>query len=252
VLIKSWDSYNQTIDAYIIVPVIDRTNDSRPWDFDGIQELKNIKYEVAYFEKFKLEEWDIKVPQDWKDCGNADQHIVMEQLMKQIPSFFRAASDRVVNYGDGGQSTLLYPIYWTPCLSLPSNTRNRLARELLLLSKARRDHHSGVPVEDFVDPDLGPWVLGNPVTHRAHMLAALEEAQKRDPDSRKINANLRDLKKDVAQEQNILAYFNLREKYQWIPSEFLINRKTKDVQIVSRIHDLPAVKKNKKLICCPV
>jgi len=101
-----------------------------------------------------------------------------------------------------------------------------------------------------VDPDLGPWVLGNPVTHRAHMLAALEEAQRRDPDSRKINANLRDLKKDVAQEQNILAYFNLREKYQWIPSEFLINRKTKDVQIVSRIHDLPAVKKNKKLYVC--
>ncbi|OMJ87470.1 hypothetical protein SteCoe_10801 [Stentor coeruleus] len=70
--------------------------------------------------------------------------------------FGKIGCDKFVRYGDGGESWLIYPLYFAEELPLSDQFRQSLVEKLNEIGEARQDWHEECPVLDIIDPDLAP------------------------------------------------------------------------------------------------
>ncbi|CAF1106342.1 unnamed protein product [Didymodactylos carnosus] len=165
-------------------------------------------------------------------------------FIRQKGEIYRICGDRQVEYGDGGQSDLVYPIWINERLSFPEHRRQRLTRRLLELNEQRQDFHpEPSPVEDIIDPDLLACRPMNTRSWTERHLKELEEQKNTWPYER----DFRCFKRDLAQGEydQLSDAIKLRETYQWLPSEFIIKKDGK-IDICSPIYQLPVISENKQ------
>ena len=139
---------------------------------------------------------------------------------------FRAAGDRTVSYGDGGRSHLIYPIWYcnqpniSSCfyilkayVSIESEVREELLDSLLKLNEIRRDYQEVTPVEDIIDPDLGPLrIPENFIGRRRAELSRTKE----------LESDLHDFNKDVKKDK--IKISEMVKASSFIHGKNLINR----------------------------
>ncbi|UJR19560.1 hypothetical protein I4U23_022690 [Adineta vaga] len=131
-----------------------------------------------------------------KLCSDMESTRFFEELSRQ--SHYRISGDwHEHDPMDGIDIICRYPVWINEKLLDNDLCRQRLLDVFDQLNNERQDHHpSPSPVEDIVDPDL--------LSYRPFF---------------------------NAEQDNLL----LRNTYQWVPSKFLINNKTNEVNIVSPI-----------------
>lgn len=163
------------------------------------------------------------------------KEIIDETIIKK-PDFYRLHGDRDVHFGDGGQAFLTYPVWIHEQLPISESRRQRLTNILYDLNEKRQDHHpSPSPVEDIIDPDLLPY-KPSPVFNRDRWIERrLKQLKNSD---RAVRTFKRDLNNggynDLSEHEQI------RDSYQWVPSEFVIDKDGK-VDIQTPIHHLPVL-----------
>ncbi|CAF4644260.1 unnamed protein product, partial [Didymodactylos carnosus] len=162
--------------------------------------------------------------------------ILDNAVLPEKPDFYRLAGDRYVTYGDGGSSSLVYPVWINEHLSISEPRRQRLTQALYTLNEQRQDfHQEPSPVEDIIDPDLLPNCP--PSFDRQKWIEQQQDKLKNN------EYNLRHFKRNLANgEYNDLSkHVKLRETYQWLPSEFVLTKSNGKVDILSPIHHLPII-----------
>lgn len=177
----------------------------------------------------------INIDQDWL----VDPSEEIDETTIDKPDFYRLDRDQETNYGDGGYSFLVYPVWIQEHLPVNESRRQRLLDVFYRLNDERQDFHPAPsPVEDIIDPDL--LAYPPPTTFDrdrwiARRLRHLEKFSEREA---------RHFKRDLTDgEYNDLSeHEQIRDTYQWLPSDFVIDREGK-VDIKSPIHHLPAVPK---------
>ena len=70
--------------------------------------------------------------------------------------FVKVGWDECITYGDGGEASLIYPLFLSRRLQVSSEIKSNLINELLALGERRKDWHGECPVLDIIDPDLAP------------------------------------------------------------------------------------------------
>ncbi len=151
------------------------------------------------------------------------------------PDFYRLHGDRQAEFGDGGEAFLVYPVWIHEQLPISESRRKRLLTVLQQLNEERQDFHpSPSPVEDIIDPDLLSCPP-SPAFDRNQWIARRLN-QLGPPDNRES----RYFKRDIARGdyENLSEHEQLRDTYQWLPSEFVIDQHGK-VDILTPIHHLP-------------
>ena len=73
--------------------------------------------------------------------------------------FVKVGWDECITYGDGGEASLIYPLFLSRRLQVSSEIKSNLINELLALGERRKDWHGECPVLDIIDPDLAPNYL---------------------------------------------------------------------------------------------
>ncbi|CAF0913740.1 unnamed protein product [Adineta ricciae] len=165
-----------------------------------------------------------------------DAEEVNNETTTPKPDFYRLHGDRYVQFGDGGSAFLAYPVWIHEQLPVSDSRRQRLTNTLYELNEKRQDHHpSPSPVEDIIDPDLLPY-KPSPVFNRDRWI------ERRLKQLKKSDRVLRNFKRDLSRgDYNDLSeHEQIRNCYQWVPSEFVIDKDGK-VDIVTPIHHLPVL-----------
>lgn len=170
-----------------------------------------------------------------EDYWLIDPNEEIDETSIERPDIYRITGDRQAEFGDGGEAFLSYPVWIQEKLPVSESRRQRLLNIFYQLNDERKDFHaSPSPVEDIIDPDL----LSYPPlsTFDRDQWAARRIRQMQMPKDRE----LRYFKRDLAEGSydNLSEHEKLRETYQWLPSEFVIDRNGK-VDIQSPIHHLP-------------
>ncbi|CAF3325448.1 unnamed protein product [Rotaria socialis] len=173
-------------------------------------------------------EWD----NDWLiGMVNIDEKTIVKT------NFYRLIGDRYVEYGDPGKSFLVYPVWVQDHLEVRERVREYLLDTLQTLNEERSDHHAiPSPVEDIIDPDL--LACRPPSFDRAKWIE--HQLQQLQP----FRRALRDFQRDLVDgEYDELSWHEqLRDTYQWLPSEFVIQTDGK-VDIRKPILHLPMIPK---------
>ncbi|CAF3386409.1 unnamed protein product [Rotaria sp. Silwood1] len=176
-------------------------------------------------------EWD----EDWLiNIENVDATPIVK------PDFYRLIGDRYVQYGDGGDSFLVYPVWIQEYLPVSEKLREHLLETLQELNEQRHDHHAAPsPVEDIIDPDLlafrpPSFERTKWIEHRRRQLEPCERA-------------LRYFKRDLTDGEydHLSEHEQLRDTYQWLPSEFIVQTDGK-VDIRKPILHLPVIPKYRR------
>jgi hypothetical protein len=103
------------------------------------------------------------------------------------------------------------------------------------LNHERQDFHpSPSPVEDIIDPDLLSSPPASAFDRNQWVTRRLKQIEA--PNDRKSRYFKRDLAR--GEYENLSEHEQLRDTYQWLPSEFIIDQHGK-VDILSPIHHLP-------------
>lgn len=157
------------------------------------------------------------------------------------PDFYRLHGDRYTTYGDGGSNFLVYPVWIHENISISESRRKRLLTALYKLNNERKDFHPPPsPVEDIIDPDLLPFRPRSSFD-RNYWLA------KRLPELEEIYYDKDDLETDLRQGafDNLSDHEKLRHTYEWLPSEFVIDKDGR-VDIKTPIVHLPVLPEYKQ------
>lgn len=97
-----------------------------------------------------------------KEMQLQDVPVKMQEFVAMPPPWRRLRGDRMVRYGDGGESELCFPLLFAPDLGLSPQRRGRLCEALLVLARKSKDYQPKQKhVQDIVDPDLCPMLLPN-------------------------------------------------------------------------------------------
>ncbi|CAF0917842.1 unnamed protein product [Adineta steineri] len=173
---------------------------------------------------------------DWDDNWLIDTEEILDETAINKPNFYRLDGDNDVEFGDGGSASLVYPVWIHEQLPISEKRRKRLLNVLYQLNEERQDFHpSPSPVEDIIDPDLLPY---RPVSifdqnrwieRRKRQLNNTELKQRR---------FVRDLREGAY--NDLSEHEKLRDTYQWVPSEFIIDKDGK-VDIRTPIIHLPVL-----------
>ena len=152
------------------------------------------------------------------------------------PDFYRLHGDRDVKYGDGGQNFLVYPVWIHEQLPVKEARRKRLLHALHQLNIQRQDvHASPSPVEDIIDPDLLPQRPPADFNRDQWIERRRQQDQGNDHQLRDFNRDLASGGYSVISEHE-----QLRDSYQWLPSDFVIDKDGK-VDIRTPISHLPVL-----------
>jgi hypothetical protein len=172
----------------------------------------------------KWVDWDT----DWMiDVEPLDETSIIK------PDFYRLIGDRNVGYGDGGQTFLVYPVWIHEHLPVSETRRGRLLGVLHALNEQRQDFHAAPsPVEDIIDPDL--------LAYRPRSFDRAKWIERCRRQLEPFEREARYFKRDLANGEyaELSEHEQLRDTYQWLPSEFVIQTDGK-VDIRSPIHHLP-------------
>jgi hypothetical protein len=173
---------------------------------------------------------------DWNENWLIDTKEKIDETTINKPDFYRLHGDQLAQFGDGGQAFLVYPVWINEQLVVSESRRKRLLSVLYKLNEERQDFHpSPSPVEDIIDPDLLPYRPPSTfdrnkwIERRKNHMAGSEWKQ------RQFTRDLRDGAYDDLSEHE-----KLRDTYQWLPSEFIIDKNGK-VDIRTPIHHLPVL-----------
>jgi hypothetical protein len=151
------------------------------------------------------------------------------------PDFYRLHGDRETDFGDGGYAFLVYPVWIHEQLPVSESRRKRLLAVLHQLNDERQDFHAAPsPVEDIIDPDLLPY--RPPSTFDRNQWIARQLNKLNAPNDSKSRYFKRDLNR--GDYDHLSEHEQLRDTYQWLPSEFIIDQHGK-VDILTPIHHLP-------------
>lgn len=157
------------------------------------------------------------------------------------PDFYRLHGDRPAEFGDGGYAFLAYPVWIHEQLPVEEKRRLRLLDVLYQLNEERKDCHTAPsPVEDIIDPDLLPCRPPPAFNRDQWIERRMKQLQ---TDERKTHKFKRDL--NLGEYQNLSEHEKLRDSYQWLPAEFVIDTDGK-VDIRTPIHHLPVLPEYKK------
>ena len=135
--------------------------------------------------------------------------------MPDVSEFVKIGFDRIVEYGNGGEAVLIYPLYWNKKLKLTNKWKQILRIKLEQLALLRNDWHDDCPVLDIIDPDLGPNYYFQ---------------YSKGKNSAEINA------------------LPERQKYAWYPVDVIV-KSDDSIQFLGPIHKLP-IAENKILYEC--
>ena len=173
----------------------------------------------------------------WVDIHNdwlIDPDEQIDETIIDKPDFYRLRGDRFIEFGDGGEAFLIYPVWIHEHLPVSESCRKRLLNILYQLNQERQDFHpSPSPVEDIIDPDL--------LSHRPSSTFDRNQwiARKKkqlEADERRSRQFIRDLNQN--EYDDLSEHEQIRDRYHWLPSEFLID-KDGNVKIQTPIHHLP-------------
>lgn len=137
-------------------------------------------------------------------------------------SFYRLAEDYGCTYGDGGENFLQYPIWVNKTLKL-SECRQRLVEALDKLNEQRKDYHDHPsPVEDIIDPDL--LVCRPKQFNREKWIewCATEHSDLYDSWDGRFETPEEKFAYEL--DNDVTEHIKLRSTYQWMPTEFVIER----------------------------
>ena len=152
------------------------------------------------------------------------------------PDFYRLHGDRDVEYGDGGRDFLVYPVWIHEQLPVKESLRKRLLHALHQLNNQRQDFHaSPSPVEDIIDPDLLPQRPPAEFNRDQWIERQRKQAEGKDRQLRTFNRDL-----TLGDYTEFSEHEQLRNSYQWIPSDFVIDKDGK-VDIRTPIPHLPVL-----------
>lgn len=206
------------------------------------QEIQINKCSDYMFDRYTSDEMEpcwvckwIEVEKYWL----IDPSEVIDETTIDKPDFYRLHGDRHAEFGDGGEAFLFYPVWIQEQLPVTESRRQRLLSIFHQLNDERKDFHaSPSPVEDIIDPDL--LAYRPPATFERNQWIARKINQLETPNDRK----LRDFKRDLGRGEydTLSEHEQLRDTYQWLPSEFVIDQHGK-VDIVTPIHHLPPLPK---------
>ena len=178
---------------------------------------------------------------DWNENWLIDTKEKIDETTIDKPDFYRLHGDGVIEYGDGGYTLLVYPVWIHENLPVKQSCRERLLRALYTLNEERRDFHpSPSPVEDIIDPDLLPYRPPSAFDRNRWIERRKKKLEKSDRELRYFNRDLADgAYNDLSEHEQI------RDTYQWLPSDFIIDKDGK-VDIKTRINHLPALSEYKQ------
>ena len=163
--------------------------------------------------------------------------------------FYRISGDRNVYYGDGGASTLNYPVVEGAVLLSSNKTRVGLLRELRLLGEESQDWHEKEPLLDLIDPNLFPLRLPEPddesmLLHEHELDMQLKKNPKLESQIARERRK-RERKANPYASQSEAA--RVRQLYQWLPAEVDIDAKGRCKFVTKIHHSLPRSSRNEKL-----
>ena len=173
----------------------------------------------------------------WVDINSTwlvDLKTVEENSTTTLPDFYRINGDREVAYGDGGYSFMVFPVWIHNELPIKESRRQRLLDVLYQLNDQRQDFHpEPSPVEDIIDPDL--------LAYRPSSFDRDKWIKRQRDSLERIRNGRRVFDRDLAEGayDNLSEHEKLRDSYQWLPSEFIIDSRGY-VDIRTPIQHLPA------------
>eukprot|EP01112_Ceratiomyxa_fruticulosa_P008142 TRINITY_DN2106_c0_g2_i6.p1 TRINITY_DN2106_c0_g2~~TRINITY_DN2106_c0_g2_i6.p1 ORF type:complete len:598 (-),score=89.97 TRINITY_DN2106_c0_g2_i6:53-1654(-) len=228
--IKAWTLYSE---------VSPRTN---RWDYTDV-DWNNVSEEWAKVTiKLTGSNYDYEEIEP-----NPANHQIMRRFEENPPtnSLYRVAQDVHVTYGGSGQSDLVYPIWVNEKLNFPEEKRLKLLRLLLRLNDERKDFQEGSPIQDIIDPELFPYIMG--YSQGKTWLDTLHNSYKKHAgyyrtEIQNLKWNLIGVGEEfinTPQSESV----QLRYSYHWIPSEFSIDA-TGKVSQITPIHNLPRTQEN--------
>ncbi|CAF3529034.1 unnamed protein product [Rotaria sp. Silwood1] len=224
-------------DSSSLVFLIDFESNNRIRIWLKEQEVKVNKCSDYIYENYALNEmqpcWVCKwvdVPEYWFIDPNEE----IDESTIEKPDFYRLHGDRNVRFGDGGEAFLVYPVWIHKQLPVSESRRKRLLSVLYKLNEERKDFHpSPSPVEDIIDPDLLPFRPSSTYDRNQWIARNLRKLQKSEYKTRHFKRDL-----DRGAYNDFSEHETLRNCYQWLPSEFIIDQDGK-VDIKTPIHHLP-------------
>ncbi|UJR32942.1 hypothetical protein I4U23_020403 [Adineta vaga] len=178
---------------------------------------------------------------DVDDNWMIDPNETIDETTIQKPDFYRLHGDRLAEFGDGGEAFLAYPVWIHEQIPDVEKHRQRLLNTLYELNNQRQDFHpSPSPVEDIIDPDLLPYKPETTFNRN-------EWIERRKKELKGVDRKLSRFKRDLNQGDynNLSEHEQIRDTYQWIPSEFVIDTDGK-VDIRTPIQHLPVSPEFKK------
>lgn len=173
---------------------------------------------------------------DWDEDWLIDINEIIDETTIDKPDFYRLHGDQETEYGDGGYSFLIFPVWIHENLPIKNSCRERLTQTLYTLNNERQDFHpSPSPVEDIIDPDLLPYRPPSTFDRNKWIERQKKQIGNSEYDQRKFK---RDLANGVY--DDLSEHDQIRATYQWIPSEFIIDKDGK-VDIRTPIIHLPVL-----------
>ncbi|CAF1190991.1 unnamed protein product [Adineta steineri] len=171
---------------------------------------------------------------NWNDDWLIDPNEIIDEITIDKPDFYRLHGDRQTYFGDGGGVFLIFPVWIHENLPVKQSCRERLLNVLYKLNEERQDFHPNPsPVEDIIDPDLLPYRPPS-IFDRNKWIERQQRRRRHSP--RREDRFKRDLARGGY--DDLSEHEKLRDTYQWLPSEFVIDKNGK-VDIRTPIIHLP-------------
>jgi hypothetical protein len=178
---------------------------------------------------------------DWNEKWLINTEEIIHETTIDKPDFYRLHGDHEIEYGDGGYSFLVYPVWIHENLPIKQSCRERLLHALYTLNHERKDFHpSPSPVEDIIDPDLLPYQPPSTFDRNKWIERRKKQLEKFDRQQRRFKRDL-----DDGEYNDLSEHEKIRDTYQWVPSEFVIDKNGK-VDIRTRINHLPVLSEYKQ------
>ncbi|CAF3335477.1 unnamed protein product [Rotaria sp. Silwood2] len=189
------------------------------------------KYDPDHMQSCWVCKW-IDIDKNW--LINPSEEI--DEKIIDKPDFYRLHGDRNIGFGDGGQAFLVYPVWIHENLPVSELHRKRLLNTLYKLNEERKDFHPyPSPVEDIIDPDLLPFRPILTFDRNQWIAQRLKQLQTSEYELRQFKQYL-----DQRAYNDFSEHEKLRNTYQWLPSEFIIDKNGK-VDIKTPIHHIPVL-----------
>ena len=221
------------------VYLVDFENNQRIRIWLNEQEVQVDKCADYMYEKYDTRRMQPCWVCKWVDINKnwlIDPSEEIDETTMNKPDFYRLHGDRQVAFGDGGQAFLTYPVWVHEHLPVSERCRKRLLNTLYQLNEQRKDFHpSPSPVEDIIDPDLLAFRPASTFDRNEWIARQKNQMVMSSYELRHFQRDLQD-----GAYNHLSEHEQLRNRYQWLPSEFVIDEKGK-VDIKTPIHHLPVL-----------